>query len=102
MDNRVAADFTVQGGEQAAANLLQAAPRIDAIWNHDDDQGVGVLAAIDSAGRDEFILVGGAGSANMMRAIEADDSVVKATVVYPRPRPRTASSSPASSSRTSR
>lgn len=83
VSNRVAADFTVQGGEQAAANLLQAAPQIDAIWNHDDDQGVGVLAAIENAGRDEFFLVGGAGSANVMRAIEADDSVVKATVVYP-------------------
>ena len=32
---------------QEASNLLQAAPKIDAIWNHDDDQGVGVMAAID-------------------------------------------------------
>ncbi|MBW0252701.1 substrate-binding domain-containing protein [Cellulomonas sp. PS-H5] len=83
VDNRVAADFTVQGGEQAAANLLQAAPQIDAIWNHDDDQGVGVLAAIENAGRDEFFLVGGAGSANMMREIQDDASVVEATVIYP-------------------
>ncbi|WP_432562978.1 substrate-binding domain-containing protein [Kineococcus sp. SYSU DK003] len=83
VDNRVAADFTVQGGQQAAANLLQAAPRIDALWNHDDDQGVGVLAAIEEAGRDEFVMVGGAGSANVMREIQAGDSVVKATVVYP-------------------
>jgi ribose transport system substrate-binding protein len=81
--NRVAADFTVEGGEEAAANLLQAAPQIDALWNHDDDQGVGVLAAIDQAGRDEFIMVGGAGSANAMRAIEAGDSVLQATVIYP-------------------
>jgi ribose transport system substrate-binding protein len=83
VDNRVAADFTVEGGEKAASNLLQAAPKIDALWNHDDDQGVGVLAAIQSAGRDEFIMVGGAGSANAMRSIKADDSVLKATVVYP-------------------
>src|SRR5690606_30082743 len=83
VDNRVAADFTVQGGESATANLLQAAPEIDAIWNHDDDQGVGVLAAIENAGRDEFFLVGGAGSANMMREIESGDSVVEATVIYP-------------------
>src|SRR5699024_3848148 len=83
VDHRVAADFTVQGGEEATANLLQAAPEIDAIWNHDDDQGVGVLAAIESAGRDEFFLVGGAGSANMMRLIQEGDSVVQATVVYP-------------------
>jgi ribose transport system substrate-binding protein len=83
VDNRVAADFTVEGGEKAASNLLQAAPEIDALWNHDDDQGVGVLAAIENAGRDEFIMVGGAGSANAMRSIQADDSVLKATVVYP-------------------
>ncbi|MBM7518547.1 substrate-binding domain-containing protein [Nocardioides nitrophenolicus] len=83
VDNRVAADFTVEGGEEAAANLLQAAPKIDAIWNHDDDQGIGVLAAIDNAGRDEFFMVGGAGSANAMRSIEAGDGVLKATVIYP-------------------
>ncbi|MDD9206103.1 substrate-binding domain-containing protein, partial [Georgenia sp. 10Sc9-8] len=83
VDNRVAGDFTVQGGESATSNLLQAAPEIDAIWNHDDDQGVGVLAAIENAGRDEFFLVGGAGSANMMREIESGDSVVQATVIYP-------------------
>ncbi|MEX5720660.1 substrate-binding domain-containing protein [Geodermatophilus maliterrae] len=83
VDNRVAADFTVEGGEEAAANLLQAAPQIDAIWNHDDDQGVGVLAAIENAGRDEFFMVGGAGSANAMRAIQEGDSVLQATVIYP-------------------
>ena len=83
VDNRVAADFTVQGGQQAAANLLQAAPKIDALWNHDDDQGVGVLAAIENAGRDEFIMVGGAGSANAMRAIQEGNSVLQATVIYP-------------------
>jgi ribose transport system substrate-binding protein len=83
VDNRVAADFTVEGGEEAAGNLLQAAPQIDALWNHDDDQGVGVLAAIDNAGRDEFIMVGGAGSANAMRDIQSGDSVLKATVIYP-------------------
>jgi ribose transport system substrate-binding protein len=83
VSNRVAADFTVEGGEEAAANLLQAAPKIDGLWNHDDDQGVGVLAAIENAGRDEFTMVGGAGSANAMRAIQDGDSVLKATVVYP-------------------
>jgi len=83
VSNRVAADFTVEGGEEAASNLLQAAPQIDAIWNHDDDQGVGVLAAINNGGRDEFFMVGGAGSANAMRSIQAGDSVLQATVIYP-------------------
>ncbi len=65
-----------------AANLLQAAPKIDALWNHDDDQGIGVLAAIKQAGRNEFFMVGGAGSANAMRDIKADNTVLKATVIY--------------------
>jgi ribose transport system substrate-binding protein len=83
VNNRVAAEFTVESGEKAAANLLQAAPRIDAIWNHDDDQGIGVSAAIKNSGRKEFFLVGGAGSANVMREIKADNGLHKATVVYP-------------------
>ena len=42
-----------------------------------------MLAAIQSAGRDEFFMVGGAGSANVMRDIKADNTVLKATVIYP-------------------
>ncbi|MCL8251391.1 substrate-binding domain-containing protein [Aeromicrobium fastidiosum] len=83
VDNRVAAEFTVESGEKVASNLLQAAPKIDYLWNHDDDQGVGVLAAINNANRDEFTMIGGAGSADVMEAIKAGDSVLKATVVYP-------------------
>jgi ribose transport system substrate-binding protein len=79
---RQAADFTAQGGQRVTANLLQAAPRLDAVWNHDDDQGIGVLAAIQQAGRNEFFMVGGAGSANAMRAIQEDNTVLKATVTY--------------------
>ena len=81
VDNRVAAAFTVESGEEEASNLLQAAPKIDIIWNHDDDQGVGVKAAFDNAGRDEFFFIGGAGSGNAMRWIE--DGEMEATVLYP-------------------
>ncbi|MGP7959994.1 substrate-binding domain-containing protein [Sanguibacter sp. A247] len=83
VSNRVAADFTIQGGESVTAQLLQAAPKIDAIWNHDDDQGIGVLAAIETAKRDEFFMVGGAGSKDAMELIKSGDSVVEATVIYP-------------------
>ena len=83
VNNRTAAEFTVESGEKAASNLLQAAPKIDYLWNHDDDQGVGVLAAIKNANRDEFTMIGGAGSANVMRDIKADNTVLKATVIYP-------------------
>ncbi|MDQ3786300.1 MAG: substrate-binding domain-containing protein, partial [Actinomycetota bacterium] len=79
---RVAAEFTVESGERQTANLLQGASKLDALWNHDDDQGVGVLAAITSANRSEFIMVGGAGSKSAMDAIKADNSVLKATVLY--------------------
>ncbi|WP_067169230.1 substrate-binding domain-containing protein [Microtetraspora niveoalba] len=76
------AQFTVESGTEVTANLLQAHKKIDAIWNHDDDQGIGVLAAIKEAGRDEFIMVGGAGSANAMREIQSGSGVLAATVTY--------------------
>jgi ribose transport system substrate-binding protein len=79
---RLAAQFTAESGEQVTANLLQSASKIDALWNHDDDQGIGVMAAIESANRKEFIMVGGAGSKNMMDRIKADTSVIKCTVLY--------------------
>jgi ABC-type sugar transport system substrate-binding protein len=81
VDNRVAAEFTVETGNEAAANLLQAEDKIDVIWNHDDDQGVGVKAAFDDAGRDEFFFIGGAGSKNAMQWIK--DGEMEATVLYP-------------------
>ncbi len=79
---RVAAEFTVESGQRQTANLLQGASKLDALWNHDDDQGVGVLAAIQEANRSEFIMVGGAGSKGAMDAIKADNTVLKATVLY--------------------
>ncbi|MFF3749038.1 substrate-binding domain-containing protein [Streptomyces sp. NPDC002018] len=80
---RQAADFTVESGQAKMAQLLQAQSSFDAIWNHDDDQGVGALRAIQQAGRDGFLMVGGAGAKAAMDAIKADDSVLKATVLYP-------------------
>jgi ribose transport system substrate-binding protein len=80
--NRRPADFTADGGQRAATDLLQALPKMDAVWNHDDDQGIGVLAAINQAGRKDFFMVGGAGSKAAIDAITADNSPLKATVTY--------------------
>lgn len=80
---RQAADFTVESGQAKMAQLLQAQKHFDALWNHDDDQGVGALRAIAQAGRKDFLMVGGAGARSAMDAIRADDSVLKATVLYP-------------------
>ncbi|WP_213455105.1 substrate-binding domain-containing protein [Rhizomonospora bruguierae] len=80
--NRRAAEFTADSGQREAANLLQALPKLDALWNHDDDQGIGVLAAINRANRTEFFMVGGAGSKKAIEDIQADNTVLKATVTY--------------------
>jgi ribose transport system substrate-binding protein len=80
--NRRPAEFTADSGQRAATDLLQALPKMDALWNHDDDQGIGVLAAINQASRNEFFMVGGAGSKAAIDAIAADNSVLKATVTY--------------------
>jgi ribose transport system substrate-binding protein len=80
---RAAAEFNVQTGQARMAELLQAHPTFDALWNHDDDQGIGALQAIKQAGRTNFFMVGGAGSKSAMDAIKKDDSVLKATVLYP-------------------
>ncbi|MEV0961418.1 substrate-binding domain-containing protein [Streptomyces sp. NPDC049910] len=80
---RLAAEFTVESGQARMAQLLQAQKRFDALWNHDDDQGVGALRAVRQAGRDDFLMVGGAGARSAMDAIKAGDGVLKATVLYP-------------------
>src|SRR5688500_13979170 len=80
--NRRAARFTVDTGQSDAAQLLQALPKMDALWNHDDDQGIGVLAAIQAANRSEFFMVGGAGALKAIQDIQADKTVLKATVTY--------------------
>ena len=82
VSNRRPAEFTADSGQAAATALLQALPKMDALWNHDDDQGIGVLAAIKQANRSEFFMVGGAGSKQAIDAIAADNSVLKATVTY--------------------
>lgn len=81
--DRQSADFTVESGQSVTTNLLQANQQIDAMWNHDDDQGIGVLAAIEQANRmDEFIMVGGAGSQRAMEQIQAGEGPLEATVLY--------------------
>ncbi|WP_246001362.1 substrate-binding domain-containing protein [Allorhizocola rhizosphaerae] len=80
--NRRAARFTADTGQREAQNLLQALPKMDAVWNHDDDQGIGVLAAVAAANRSEFLMVGGAGSKKAIEDIASDKTVLKATVTY--------------------
>ncbi|MGW0735662.1 substrate-binding domain-containing protein [Streptomyces sp. NPDC002851] len=80
---RQAAEFTVESGQEKMSQLLQAQKNFDALWNHDDDQGVGALRAVKQAGRDDFLMVGGAGALSAFEEIKSDQGVLKATVLYP-------------------
>jgi ribose transport system substrate-binding protein len=83
VSDRQAAEFTVESGQEVMTNLLQANQQVNAVWNHDDDQGIGVLAAIDQSGRgDEFFMVGGAGALSAMEAIQAGNTPLVASVLY--------------------
>jgi ribose transport system substrate-binding protein len=57
---------------------------IDAIWAADDDMAVGVLKAIEQAGRDDIrIVFGGAGAKGMVKSImEGEDPRIEADVTY--------------------
>ena len=68
VDNRVAADFTVEGGEEAGGEPAAGRPADRLPVEPRRRPGCRRLAAIENAGRDEFIMIGGAGSKNAMEA----------------------------------
>jgi len=79
---QVNAQFTVQSGQQAMANLLAAAPRLDAVFNHDDDQNIGSEAAAAQAKRTEFFIVGNACSNTMLKHIKDGDARIEADITF--------------------
>lgn len=57
---------------------------IDAVWASDDDMAIGVLAAIEAAGRDDIqFVLGGAGMKEMIQRAMEGDSMIPANVTYP-------------------
>jgi ribose transport system substrate-binding protein len=80
--HQVNAQFTVQSGQSAMANLLAAAPHLDAVFNHDDDQNIGSEAAAAQAGRKEFFVVGNAASNTMLKHIKNGDARIEADVTF--------------------
>jgi ribose transport system substrate-binding protein len=82
VSRQVNAQFTVQSGQQAMANLLAAAPRLDAVFNHDDDQNIGSEAAAAQANRTEFFIVGNACSNTMLKHIKDGDARIEADVTF--------------------
>jgi ribose transport system substrate-binding protein len=82
VSHQVNAQFTVQSGQQAMANLLAAAPHLDGVFNQDDDQNIGSEAAAKQAGRKEFFIVGTACSNTMLKHIKNGDARIVADVTF--------------------
>ncbi|GGL50841.1 ABC transporter substrate-binding protein [Wenxinia marina] len=65
-------------------DFLSRYPEIDAVWASDDDMAVGVLAAIEAAGRDDIqFVLGGAGMKEMIQRVMDGDTMIPADVTYP-------------------
>jgi ribose transport system substrate-binding protein len=76
------ADFLPDQGLEVMETILQAEPQIDAVYTHDDDMAEGVVSAIENAGReDEMILTGAGGSQAAMERIQ-DGGLYAATFLY--------------------
>lgn len=65
-------------------DFLSRYPEIDAVWASDDDMAVGVLAAIEAAGREDIqFVLGGAGMKEMIARTRDGDPMIPANVTYP-------------------
>lgn len=65
-------------------DFLSKYPHIDAVWASDDDMAIGVLAAIEAAGRDDIqFVLGGAGMKEMIKRVADGDDMIPADVTYP-------------------
>lgn len=65
-------------------DFLSKHPQIDAVWASDDDMAVGVLGAIEAAGRDDIkFVLGGAGMKEMVKRTMDGDPMIPANVTYP-------------------
>lgn len=65
-------------------DYLTKYPKIDVVWCQDDDMAVGVLQAIEQAGRTDIqYIVAGAGSKDMIKKVMDGDKMVPVDVLYP-------------------
>lgn len=65
-------------------DFLSKYPNIDAVWASDDDMAIGVLAAIEAAGREDVqFVLGGAGMKEMIKRTADGDAMIPANVTYP-------------------
>ena len=78
------ANWSTQKGLELMENYLQKFPKIDGVWCQDDDVLKGVMQAYTESGRTDIKLVlGGAGSKDIIKMIIDGDPLVRGTVTYP-------------------
>ena len=78
------ANWNRDDGFEVMQDFLSRFDDIDAVWAQDDDIAVGVIAALEQAGRsDEMFIVGGAGMKEMIRRVMEGDDLVPVDVLYP-------------------
>lgn len=83
LDNQFA-NWNRDDGFEVMQDFLSRFDDIDAVWAQDDDIAVGVIEALNQAGRtDEMFVVGGAGMKEMIQRVAEGDELVPVDVLYP-------------------
>lgn len=77
-------DWNPQKALSVMENILRKHKQIDAVWAGDDDVLKAAMKAIEESGRTDIkMVVGGGGSKEVIKLVQAGDSAVSATVTYP-------------------
>ena len=74
-----------EAGLESMANALQAYPHIDAVFTHDDEMALGILTAIEQAGRTDIKVIASCGGARAVFEMYAEnnpDLILKGTALY--------------------
>ncbi len=79
------ANWNRDDGYEVMQDFLSRFDDIDAVWAQDDDIAIGVVAALEEAGRtgDGMFVVGGAGMKETIKGIMDGDELVPVDVLYP-------------------
>jgi ribose transport system substrate-binding protein len=78
------ANWNRDDGFKVMQDFLSRFPKIDAVWAQDDDIALGVIEAVQQAGREkELFILGGAGMKDIIKRVMDKDRLVPADVLYP-------------------
>lgn len=79
------ANWNRDDGYEVMQDFLSRFDDIDAVWAQDDDIAIGVVAALEEAGRtgDGMFVVGGAGMKETIKGIMDGNELVPVDVLYP-------------------